>query len=165
VGKKNIVNRIPIDDWLAAYVHDHAFDTLTPTERMQFRMACAQGTDTVSRWVDATLPKYKPLWQRLKSAQRQRRFRQTSARGLWTEDWRVAELNFGRAIVDDLRRLQARLTATDPTGRYETPRDVLNAAMGALAEKLDAVEKRPPRGAGPHTREGESGQSTTRRSV
>ena len=153
MGNIRHVNRVPIDDWLACYVRDHAFDTLTPTERMQFRMACTQGTESVARWVDATLPKYKPLWQRLKSAQRQRRFRRSSAKGLWAEDWRAAERNFGKPFVNELRALQARLEKSDPLGRHETPREVIRAALGALTDRLDANEARPPRGAGPHARD------------
>jgi hypothetical protein len=139
-----------MQDWLASYVRDHAFDTLTPSERMQFRMACAQGSEAVARWADVTLPKYKPLWQRLKSAERQRRYRRSAARELWGEDWRAAEKNLGTQFVGELRRFQARLRLLDPVGTYETPVQVLNAAFGALSERLDTIDLRPPRNAGHH---------------
>jgi len=147
VGK---VTKLPKDDWLARYVRDHAFDTLTPTERMQFRMACASGSEAVARWANTTLPKYKPLWQRLKSAQRQRRYRKTAARELWSDDWRVAEKNLGRQFTSELRRLQERLMLLDPSGGYATPGEVLNAAFGALSEHLEGLDGRPPRSANHH---------------
>jgi len=150
VGKARFVNRVPIDDWLACYIRDHALDTLTASERMQFRMACTQGADSVARWVDSTLPKYKPLWQRLKSAQRQRRFRRSSAKGMWAQDWRAAERTFGSQVARELRDLQARLQESDPEGDYDTPNAVLCAALGALSDRLQATEARPPRNAGPH---------------
>jgi len=147
VGK---VTKVPMDDWLASYLRDHAFDTLTPSERMQFRMACASGPEAVERWADATLPKYKPLWQRLKSAQRQRRYRKSAAKELWTDEWRVADKLLGRQFVSELRRFQERLKSLDPMGSYETPGAVLNAAFGALSERLDALDSRPPRAAAHH---------------
>jgi hypothetical protein len=155
---------VPIDDWLACYVRDHALDTLTASERMQFRMACAQGADAVARWVDATLPKYKPLWQRLKSAQRQRRFRVNSAKGMWTRDWRAAERSFGPEIVTDLRTLRAKLEKADAHGRYETPEAVLRAALSALDERLESTEARPPRHAGPHSRDADARERNAERS-
>lgn len=144
------VTNVPMDDWLASYVRDFAFDTLTPTERTQFRMACASGSEAIARWADATLPKYKPLWQRLKSAQRQRRYRKSAAKELWTEEWRVADKILGRPFVVELRRFQAKLGALDPSGHWETPGAVVNAAFGALSERLDLLDARPPRSATHH---------------
>jgi hypothetical protein len=112
------VTQIPMQDWLASYVRDHALDTLTPSERMQFRMACAQGSEAVARWADATLPKYKPLWQRLKSAQRQRRYRSSAARDQWGGDWRAADKNLGRQFAAELRRFQIRQELTRPRCRF-----------------------------------------------
>lgn len=159
MGKLTHVNRVPIDDWLACYVRDHAFDTLTASERMQFRMACAQGPESVARWVDVTLPKYKPLWQRLKSAQRQRRFRRNSAKGMWAGDWHAAEKSFGAEIVGELKALKVRLEKSDPQGRYETPQHVLRAAFTALSDRLAYAEARPPRNAGPHAKDADASQT------
>ncbi len=144
------VTKVPMDDWLASYVRDYAFDTLTPSERMQFRMACAAGTPAVARWADQTLPKYKPVWQRLKSAQRQRRYRKSASRDRWMDEWKAADKNLGTQFTGELKRFRDRLKVLDATGNYETPGAVLNAAFGALSERLDALDSRGPRSAPAH---------------
>ncbi len=144
------VTKVPMDDWLASYVRDYAFDTLTPSERMQFRMACAAGPQAVAKWAEQTLPKYKLVWQRLKSAQRQRRYRKSAARDKWLEEWKAADKNLGTQFTSELRRFRERLRAVDGTGNYDTPGAVLNAAFGALSERLDALDSRGPRSAAPH---------------
>jgi hypothetical protein len=139
-----------MDDWLASYVRDYAFDTLTPSERMQFRMACASGSPAVARWAEQTLPKYKSVWQRLKSAQRQRRYRKSASRDRWMEEWKAADKNLGTQFTGELKRFRDRLTALDSNGSYDTPGAVLNAAFGALSERLDSLDSRGPRSAPAH---------------
>ena len=137
------------DEWLPNYVRNQALDTLTPSERIQFRIACGRGTTAVAAWADATLPKYPVLWRRLKSAQRQRRFRAVPNTEKWMTDWRVAERTFGRALTDLLRRNRPRLDLPAKA----TPADVLGAALMALDTHLNEPRSRgdalPPRSAPP----------------
>ncbi|HTO59229.1 MAG TPA: hypothetical protein VMJ74_15620 [Pseudomonadales bacterium] len=137
------------DEWLPNYVRNQALDTLTPSERIQFRIACGRGTTAVAAWADATLPKYPVLWRRLKSAQRQRRFRAVPNTEKWMTDWRVAERTFGKALTDLLRRNRPRLELPAKA----TPADVLGAALMALDTHLNEPRSRgdalPPRSAPP----------------
>lgn len=142
------------DDWLASYVRNHVLDTLAPAERMQFRMACGRGAEAVVAWADATLPKYTAVWRRLKSAERQRRYRSVPPAQKWMNDWRAAERTLGRDLTAILRRRRNELGVSAKA----TPADVLSAALSTLEEQLDAraptltsvfVEgpAHPPRGA------------------
>ena len=97
------------DDWLASYIRNYVVDTLAPSERMQFRMACGRGAEAVAQWADATLPKYTSVWRRLKSAQRQRRFRAVPSTEKWMTDWKAAERTLGKHITAMLRRNRAAL--------------------------------------------------------
>ncbi|HET6472689.1 MAG TPA: hypothetical protein VFG38_12670 [Pseudomonadales bacterium] len=137
------------DEWLPNYVRNQALDTLTPSERIQFRIACGRGTVAVAEWADATLPKYPVLWRRLKSAQRQRRFRAVPNTEKWMTDWRVAERTFGKALTDLLRRNRPRLDLAAKA----TPAEVLGAALAALDAHLNGPRSRgdalPPRSAPP----------------
>jgi hypothetical protein len=148
-----ISNVLP-DDWLAAYVRNYVLDTLAPSERMQFRMACGRGSEAVTAWVDSTLPKYTTVWRRLKSAERQRRYRSVPSMHKWMTDWRAAERTLGRDLTAILRRRRADLGVAPKS----TPAEVLAAALALLEERLDAgaptlttvfVEgpPHPPRGA------------------
>jgi len=137
------------DDWLPNYVRNQALDTLTPSERIQFRIARGRGPAAVAEWADATLPKYPLLWRRLKSAQRQRRFRAVPNTEKWMTDWRVAERTFGKSLTDVLRRNRARLDLPAKA----TPADVLGAALATLDAHLNDLRSRtdalPPRHAPP----------------
>ncbi len=139
------------EDWLANYVRNHALDTLTPSERIQFRIACGRGPQAVSEWVDTTLPKYALLWRRLKSAQRQRRFRSVPNTEKWMNDWRIAERTFGKDLTDILRRNRAGLNQPAKA----TPADTLGAALMLIDAHLSGSAALcddaplPPRAAGP----------------
>jgi len=126
-----ISNVLP-DDWLASYVRNQVVDTLAPSERMQFRMACGRGSAAVLEWADATLPKYTSIWRRLKSAERQRRFRSVPSIEKWMTDWRVAERTLGKDLTAILRRNRAALGKSSST----TPADVLQAALAMLDDHL-----------------------------
>ncbi len=113
------ISHVLPDDWLATYIRNYVVDTLAPSERMQFRMACGRGAEAVAEWADATLPKYTSVWRRLKSAQRQRRFRAVPSTEKWMTDWKAAERTLGKHITATLRRNRATLgqaTSCD-TGR------------------------------------------------
>src|SRR5215813_3250635 len=142
-------SKITADEWLTNYVRNHALDTLTPSERIQFRIACGRGAAAVVEWADATLPKYPLLWRRLKSAQRQRRFRAVPNMEKWMNDWRAAERTFGKALTELLRRNRSRLDLPAKA----TPADVLDRALNALDahlnERRGANDALPPRSAPP----------------
>ena len=122
-----ISNILP-DDWLASYVRNQVLDTLAPSERMQFRMACGRGSAAVLEWADATLPKYTTVWRRLKSAERQRRYRSVPSIEKWMTDWRVAERTLGKHLTAILRRNRTALGKSS----LATPAEVLQAALGML---------------------------------
>jgi len=122
-----ISNVLP-DDWLATYVRNQVLDTLAPSERMQFRMACGRGSAAVLEWADTTLPKYTSVWRRLKSAQRQRRYRSVPSIEKWMTDWRVAERTLGKDLTAILRRNRAALGKSSSA----TPAEVLEAALSML---------------------------------
>jgi hypothetical protein len=126
------ISNVPADDWLAAYVRDHVLDTLAPSERMQFRMACGRGTESVAEWADATLPKYTQVWRRLKSAQRQRRYRSVPSTEKWMTDWRAAERTLGKDLTSILRRNRAALGEAP----MATPAELLKAALTTLDTQL-----------------------------
>lgn len=123
------------DDWLANYVRNQAFDTLAPAERMQFRMACGRGSDAVAEWADATLPKYTSVWKRLKSAERQRRYRSVPSTRKWTTDWTAADRTLGVQLTTILRRRRGEIGVDSKA----TPAEVLAAALHLLEEHLDAA--------------------------
>jgi hypothetical protein len=142
------------DDWLANYVRNQTLDTLTPSERMQFRIACGRGPAAVAEWVDATLPKYSVVWRRLKSAQRQRRFRSVPNTEKWMNDWRAAERTFGKTLTDILRRNRTRLNRSAKA----SPADALEAALQLLDAHLNTLDfdeslPLPPRSSGPNAAE------------
>jgi hypothetical protein len=124
----------PSDDWLATYVRNHVLDTLAPAERMQFRMVCGRGPEAVLAWAEATLPKYSTVWRRLKSAERQRRYRSVPSTRKWVTDWGAAERTLGRQATEILRRRRAELHLS----RDAQPADVLASALDMLEELLDA---------------------------
>jgi hypothetical protein len=125
-------SKLPAEDWLAIYIKNHALDTLAPSERMQFRIACGRGAESVSEWANATLPKYSLVWRRLKSAQRQRRFRSIPSMQKWMTDWRAAERTLGKHLTIILRRNRA---ALGDAGK-STPAELLTAALTMLDEHL-----------------------------
>jgi hypothetical protein len=125
-------SKTPADDWLAGYIRNHVLDTLAPSERMQFRMACGRGAASVAEWADATLPKYTQVWRRLKSAQRQRRFRSVPSAEKWMADWRIAERTLGKDLTAILRRNRTALGEPAKT----TPAELLRAALTALDSHL-----------------------------
>jgi hypothetical protein len=125
--------RMSSDDWLPNYVRNHVLDTLTPAERMQFRIVCGRGAAEVSDWADATLPKYPVIWRRLKSAQRQRRFRSVPNMEKWMNDWRAAERTLGKELTEILRRNRANLNQSSKA----TPADTLHAALTLLDAQLN----------------------------
>ena len=122
------------DDWLATYVRNHVMDTLAPAERMQFRIVCGRGADAVLAWAEATLPKYTIVWRRLKSAERQRRYRSVPSTQKWMSDWSAAERTLGRQATEILRRRRAELHLS----RDATPARALASALDMLEELLDA---------------------------
>jgi hypothetical protein len=124
----------PSDDWLATYVRNHVLDTLAPAERMQFRMVCGRGAEAVLAWAEATLPKYSTVWRRLKSAERQRRYRSVPSTRKWVTDWAAAERTLGRQATEILRRRRNELHLS----RDATPAEVLASALDTLEELLDA---------------------------
>jgi hypothetical protein len=124
----------PSDDWLATYVRNHVLDTLAPGERMQFRMACGRGAEAVLTWAEATLPKYSTVWRRLKSAERQRRYRSVPSTRKWMSDWSAAERTLGRQATEILRRRRGALHL----GRDASPAAALASALDTLEELLDA---------------------------
>jgi hypothetical protein len=126
------------DDWLAAYIRNYVVDTLAPSERMQFRMACGRGTEAVAEWADSTLPKYTSVWRRLKSAQRQRRFRAVPSTEKWMTDWKAAERTLGKHITATLRRSRAVL-GKPPSA---TPAEMLTAALTAFEASLPETHAR-----------------------
>ena len=128
-----ISNVLP-DDWLASYVRNQVLDTLAPSERMQFRMACGRGSEALQEWANATLPKYTAIWRRLKSAERQRRYRAVPSTEKWMTDWRAAERTLGKNLTTILRRNRATLGQSATA----TPADVLAAALSSLDERLNA---------------------------
>ena len=107
-------------------------DTLAPSERMQFRMACGRGAEAVAEWADATLPKYTSVWRRLKSAQRQRRFRAVPSTEKWMTDWKAAERTLGKTSPPALRRSRAALGKAQSA----TPAEMLTAALAAFEASL-----------------------------
>ncbi len=126
------ISRVLPDDWLATYVRNHALDTLAPSERMQFRMACGRGAEAVAEWTEATLPKYTQVWRRLKSAQRQRRYRSVPSTEKWMTDWRAAERTLGKDLTAILRRNRAALGEAPNA----TPAELLTAALTVLDANL-----------------------------
>ncbi len=120
------------DDWLATYIRNYVVDTLAPSERMQFRMACGRGAEAVAEWADSTLPKYTSVWRRLKSAQRQRRFRAVPSTEKWMTDWKAAERTLGKHITATLRRSRAVLGKPQSA----TPAEMLTAALTAFEASL-----------------------------
>jgi hypothetical protein len=120
------------DDWLATYIRNYVVDTLAPSERMQFRIACGRGAEAVAEWVDATLPKYSSVWRRLKSAQRQRRFRAVPSTEKWMTDWKAAERTLGKHITATLRRSRVALGKS----QNATPAEMLTAALAAFEAAL-----------------------------
>jgi hypothetical protein len=132
-----ISNVLP-DDWLAGYVRNQVLDTLAPSERMQFRMACGRGSEALQEWANATLPKYTAIWRRLKSAERQRRYRSVPSTEKWMTDWRAAERTLGKNLTTILRRNRATLGQSASA----TPADVLTAALNSLDESLTAQPAR-----------------------
>ncbi len=146
---------IPVDPWVATYIRNYALDTLAPAERMQFRMACGRGTEAVAEWAAATLPKYTQVWRRLKSAQRQRRYRSVPSTEKWMTDWHAAERTLGKDLTAILRRNR---TALDQTPKA-TPAELLHAALMTLDSQLAVTSRqrgstvfvddvaRPPRSA------------------
>jgi len=138
------------DDWLATYIRNYVIDTLAPSERMQFRMACGRGAEAVAPWADATLPKYTSVWRRLKSAQRQRRFRAVPSTEKWMTDWKAAERTLGKTVTAVLRRNRAALGK----GQNATPAEMLTAALSAFEASLPEArasasldDAHPPRSA------------------
>lgn len=131
---------LPVDDWLATYVRNHVLDTLAPSERMQFRMACGRGAESVAEWADATLPKYTQVWRRLKSAQRQRRYRSVPSTEKWMTDWRAAERTLGKDLTVILRRNRAALGETAKA----TPAALLTAALTTLDAQFAETRARTP---------------------
>lgn len=132
-----ISNVLP-DDWLTGYVRNQVLDTLAPSERMQFRMACGRGSAAVLEWADATLPKYTSVWRRLKSAERQRRYRSVPSIEKWMTDWRVAERTLGKELTAILRRNRAALGKSSAA----TPAEMLQAALGTLDAHLSEQRSR-----------------------
>jgi hypothetical protein len=128
------IERTLAQDWLAAYVRNHVLDTLAPAERMQFRMACGRDADAVAAWAEATLPKYTIVWRRLKSAERQRRYRAVPSMQKWMTDWHAAERTLGRDLTALLRRHRGELGVAPKA----SPAEVLRAALHLLEEQLDA---------------------------
>lgn len=126
------------DDWLATYIRNCVVDTLAPSERMQFRMACGRGAEAVAQWVDATLPKYTSAWRRLKSAQRQRRFRAVPSTEKWMTDWKAAERTLGKHITATLRRSRVALGKA----QNATPAEMLTAALDAFEAALPEAASR-----------------------
>ena len=126
-----ISNVLP-NDWLASYVRNQVLDTLAPSERMQFRMACGRGSEAVAEWAATTLPKYTTVWRRLKSAERQRRYRSVPSAEKWMTDWRAAERTLGKDLTTILRRNRATLGQSATA----TPVEVLSAALSSLDEQL-----------------------------
>jgi hypothetical protein len=132
-----ISNVLP-DDWLASYVRNQVLDTLAPSERMQFRMACGRGSEALQEWANGTLPKYTGVWRRLKSAERQRRYRKVPSTEKWMTDWRAAERTLGKNLTTILRRNRATLGQAATA----TPAEVLAAALNALDERLSGQTTR-----------------------
>jgi hypothetical protein len=128
------IERALAEDWLATYVRNHVLDTLAPAERMQFRMVSGRGADAVADWAEATLPKYTTVWRRLKSAERQRRYRSVPSMQKWMNDWRAAERTLGRDLTALLRRHRSELGVPPKA----MPAEVLSAALHLLEEQLDA---------------------------
>jgi hypothetical protein len=137
------------DAWLTNYLRNHALDTLTPSERTQFRIACGRGAAAVVEWADATLPKYPLLWRRLKSAQRQRRFRAVPNTEKWMNDWRAAERTFGKLLTELLRRNRPRLDLPVTATPADVLRHALNALDAHLIERRGPHDALPPRSAPP----------------
>jgi hypothetical protein len=128
------VERTLEQDWLATYVRNYVLDTLAPAERMQFRMACGRGVDAVAGWAEATLPKYTSVWRRLKSAERQRRYRSVPSMQKWMTDWHAAERTLGHDLTALLRRHRGELGVAPSA----TPAEVLSTALHVLEKQLDA---------------------------
>ncbi len=126
------ISHVLPDDWLATYIRNYVVDTLAPSERMQFRMACGRGAEAVAEWADSTLPKYTSVWRRLKSAQRQRRFRAVPSTEKWMTDWKAAERTLGKHITATLRRNRATLGQSTAA----TPAEMLTAALAAFEASL-----------------------------
>jgi len=126
------ISHVLPDDWLATYIRNYVVDTLAPSERMQFRMACGRGAEAVAEWADSTLPKYTSVWRRLKSAQRQRRFRAVPSTEKWMTDWKAAERTLGKHITATLRRNRATLGKSTAA----TPAEMLTAALAAFEASL-----------------------------
>ena len=133
------IPNLPVGDWLALYIHNHVLDTLAPSERMQFRMACGRGAESVGEWANATLPRYTQVWRRLKSAERQRRYRSVPSIEKWMTDWRAAERTLGKDLMAILRRNRAALGETPKA----TPAALLTAALTTLDAHLAPSRARP----------------------
>lgn len=130
------ISHVLPDDWLAIYIRNYVVDTLAPSERMQFRIACGRGAEAVAEWADSTLPKYTSVWRRLKSAQRQRRFRAVPSTEKWMTDWKAAERTLGTHVTATLRRNRAAL-GKPPAA---TPAEMLTAALAAFEASLPAAD-------------------------
>jgi hypothetical protein len=115
---------------------------------MQFRMVCEDRGRTLGR----SIAEVQSLWQRLKSAQRQRRYRKTAAKELWADDWRVAEKNLGRQFTGELRRFQERLLLLDPSGSYASGavQCAWRTVRTARPSTPGPAQRQPPSTAGRH---------------
>ena len=67
------------------------------------------------------------------------------------DEWKAADRNLGTQFTGELKRFRERLKSVDAAGTYDTPGAVLNAAFGALSERLDGLDSRGPRSAPAHT--------------
>ncbi len=132
---------VPAEPWVAIYIRNYALDKLAPAERMQFRMASGRGAESVAEWAAATLPKYTQVWRRLKSAQRQRRYRSVPSTEKWMTDWRAAERTLGTELTAILRRNRTALGQAPKA----TPAELLHAALTTLDSHLTVS----PSGHGP----------------
>lgn len=141
VGKTK-KTKLVADAWLIRYIRGTLFDALTPAQRMQFRMVSDKGPEAVARWACEALPKSPVLWQRLKNAERQRRFRVNARTPNWHHDWTRAAKLLGSRYVREMRRCAEQLDV-------ESPGAVLEAALGALTRELTGAAQ-PPRAAEPH---------------
>lgn len=144
---KTTKTKLVADAWLVRYIRGTLFDALTPAQRMQFRMVCDKGPEAVARWASESLPKHPTLWQRIKNAERQQRFRNNARTPNWQKDWKRASRLLGKRYSRDLRKC-ADLLVSD-ANKPLTPAAVLEAAIDALRREL-AGDAQPPRSAQPH---------------
>lgn len=142
VGKRT-KPKLVADAWLIRYIRGTLFDALTPAQRMQFRMVSDKGPEAVARWACEALPKSPALWQRLKNAERQRRFRENARTPNWHHDWARASKLLGSRYVRAMRRYAEQLG-------LGSPGEVLDAALDALGREISAAQ--PPLAAEPHPR-------------